>query len=197
MYGKKASQLCQELSRIEDDQLHPFNNDLFNQVLEESNEHFYQLESRMTKMHADGLDLQTTQNQDYYGGLIHHLSLLRNKRCLLTYIYQRTQNIQRLRWQLGAVLPEDIQERLNHFEKEYFKSYSDLIGSYMTSIDLDLVVDVTPPKDPYIQVRVMDDVGEVFLDDQSTSLLRNSIHLMKRTEAEPLISQGLLEEFAG
>ena len=49
--------------------------------------------------------------------------------------------------------------------------------------------DTTPPKDPYIQVRVMDDVGEVLLDDQSTSLLRNSIHLMKRTEAESLVSQ--------
>lgn len=52
-----------------------------------------------------------------------------------------------------------------------------------------------PPKDPYIKVRVVDDIGEVLLDDQSTSLIRNSMHLMKRTEAETFVSQGLMEEF--
>eukprot|EP00249_Psilotum_nudum_P012078 c23570_g1_i2 orf=288-740(+) len=147
------------------------------------------------KMQEEGLDIETTQNRDYFGALIHHLSLVRNKRCLLAYVYNRGQRIQCLRWQLGAVLPADIQGKLSYSEKEFFKNYSDLLGSYMTNIDLDLTVDSTPPKDPYIQVRVMDNVGEVLLDDQSTSLLRNSIHLMKRTEAESLVSQGILEEF--
>lgn len=197
MFGRRGAQLNSELAQNEDDRLHRFNNDLFDQVAEEANEHYHQLESRMVKMQQEGLDIETTQNSDYFGALIHHLSLVRNKRCLMAYIYNRGQRIQRLRWQLGAVLPADIQEKLNFSEKEFLKNYSDLLGSYMTNIDLDLTVDTTPPKDPYIQVRVMDNVGEVLLDDQSTSLLRNSIHLMKRTEAESLVSQGILEEFVG
>lgn len=197
MFGRRGAQLVSELAQSEDDRLRRFNNDLFDQVVEECNEHYHQLESRMLKMQQEGLDIETTQNNDYFGALIHHLSLVRNKRCLLAYIYNRGLRIRRLRWQLGAVLPVDIQEKLNVSEKEFFKSYSDLLGSYMTNINLDLTVDTTPPKDPYIQVRVMDNVGEVLLDDQSTSLIRNSIHLIKRTEAESLVSQGILEEFIG
>ncbi|XP_002982392.2 DNA replication complex GINS protein PSF1 [Selaginella moellendorffii] len=195
MFGRKGAQLCVELLHTEEDQLSRFNNDLFEQVLNETSEHFEQLEARLTKMHEEGLDAQTTKNADFYGGLTHHTSILRNKRCLLAYIYHRAQTVQRLRWQLGAVLPDDIQSKLSYSENNYFKQYSDSLGVYMSSIDLDLSVDLSPPKDPYIQVKVLENVGNVYLDDQSTSLLRNSIHLIKRSEAEPLISQGLLEEF--
>lgn len=46
-----------------------------------------------------------------------------------------------------------------------------------------------PPKDPYIQVRVLDDIGEVLLTDRSANLARYSMHFLKRTDAEPYISQ--------
>ena len=64
--------------------------------------------------------------------------------------YNRSLKIQRLRWQLGAVLLADIQEKLNFSEREFFKSYSDLLGSYMTSIDLDLTVVCTHLNQEYI-----------------------------------------------
>lgn len=54
--------------------------------------------------------------------------------------YNRVQRIQRLRWQLGAILPEDIRDRLHPSEKEFVKNYSENLGSYMTKIDLDLTV---------------------------------------------------------
>lgn len=38
-------------------------------------------------MREDGEDGQTSQNADYVGGFIHHSSILRNKRCLLAYVY--------------------------------------------------------------------------------------------------------------
>ena len=69
--------------------------------------------------------------------------------------------------------------KLSYSEKEYFKSYSEILGSHMSELDLDLTVDMIPPKYPYIKVRVVDDIGEVLLDDQSTSLICNSIHCMK------------------
>lgn len=46
-----------------------------------------------------------------------------------------------------------------------------------------------PPKDPYIQVRVLDDIGEVLLTDRSANLACYSMHFLRRTDAEPYISQ--------
>jgi len=54
---------------------------------------------------------------------------------------------------------------------------------------------MVPPKDPYIQVRVLEDIGEVSLGDHSVSLTKNSLHFLRRTDAEQFISQGLMEEF--
>ncbi|KAK1312440.1 hypothetical protein QJS10_CPA07g00090 [Acorus calamus] len=60
----------------------------------------------------------------------------------------------------------------------------------MAELDLDLTVDMVPPKDPYIQVKVvLDDIGEVLLGDQSATLVRHSVHSLRRTDAEPFISQ--------
>jgi GINS complex subunit 1 len=54
---------------------------------------------------------------------------------------------------------------------------------------------MVPPKDPYIQVRVLEDIGEVSLGDHSVSLTKNSLHFLRHTDAEQFISQGLMEEF--
>lgn len=48
---------------------------------------------------------------------------------------------------------------------------------------------MVPPKDPYIRVRVLDDIGEVCLGDHSISLTKHSLHFLRRTDAEPFISQ--------
>lgn len=48
---------------------------------------------------------------------------------------------------------------------------------------------MVPPKDPYIQVRVLDDIGEVLLSDQSANLACHSMHFLKRIDAEQFISQ--------
>lgn len=48
-----------------------------------------------------------------------------------------------------------------------------------------------PPKDPYIQVRVLDDIGEgiVLSDEKSVNFARHSMHLLKRTDAEQFIAR--------
>ncbi|XP_024357662.1 uncharacterized protein [Physcomitrium patens] len=197
MFGRSAALLVRELT-TDDHHLRRFNYDLFDKVISEIQEHFQQVTTIMEKMQGENEDGQiSSADENYNGALIHHQSILRNKRCLLAYMYHRANRLQRLRWQLGAVLPEDVKELLHPSEKEFVKSYSEALSSYMTKLDIDLAVDITPPKDPYIQVRVLNNIGEVLLGDQSTSLVRNSIHFVKRSEAETLISQGLLEEFTG
>ena len=51
--------------------------------------------------------------------------------------------IQNLAWTVGLrlfELPEEIQEKLSHPEKEYFKKHSSALESYMSKVDLDLNV---------------------------------------------------------
>ena len=129
--------------------------------------------------------------------------------------YNRAEVIQSFRWNVGPVLPHDIQEKLHFSEKEYFKNHSAAIKSYISEMDIDLTVvwcfsisnvflgmrqiyqtfgtfflqDMVPPKDPYIQVRVVEDIGEVSLGDHSVSLTKNSLHFLRRTDAEQFISQ--------
>ena len=60
--------------------------------------------------------------------------------------YHRANRLQRLRWQLGAVLPEDVKELLHPSEKEFVKSYSEALSSYMTKLDIDLTMASSPTR---------------------------------------------------
>lgn len=51
--------------------------------------------------------------------------------------------------------------------------------------------DMIPPKDPYIKVRVLEDIGEVVLSDQVANLARHAMLFLRRTDAEQYISQVL------
>lgn len=182
-----------EFSSSESGQLSAFNTNLFAQVNEECNFHFHQLQSLLSKMQEEGSDNQTARNADHFGALIHHLSLVRNKRCLMAYVYNRAEVLRSLCWMVDP-LPEEIQEKLSSSEKEYSKNHSATIKSYQSETDLDLAVDMVPPKDPYIKVRVLDDIGSVALSDQIANLARHAILFLRRTDAETYISQGLMEE---
>lgn len=199
MYGIKACQLVKELATGEKEQLTPFNSDQLDQVIAECSQHYSELQALIRNMQEKGLDVQTTKNEDHFGALVHHLSLVRNKRCLLSYLYKRAEILRNLIWKVGPMLPQEIQEKLSHFEEEYFKKHSASLKSYMSRIDLDLAVDMVPPKDPYIQVRVLDDIGEgiVLSDDKTANFTRHSMHFLKRTDAEQFISRGLMEELTG
>uniref|UniRef100_A0A7N0UZ47 GINS subunit domain-containing protein n=1 Tax=Kalanchoe fedtschenkoi TaxID=63787 RepID=A0A7N0UZ47_KALFE len=196
MYGRKACQLVKELASCESEQLSAYNADLFDQVTRECSTHHVELQTLIRKIQDEGLDTQATKNPDHFGALIHHLALVRNKRCLMAYMYNRADIVRSLRWKVGPVLPQEILGKLNFSETEYFKNHSAALDSYMSEMELDLTVDFVPPKDPYIQVRVLDDIGDVLLSDKSANLAPHSIHFLKRTDAEPFIAQGLMEELA-
>lgn len=50
---------------------------------------------------------------------------------------------------------------------------------------------MVPPKDPYIQVRVLEDIREgiVLSDNKNPNFARHSMHFLKRTDAEKYISR--------
>ncbi|KAM0002016.1 putative GINS complex, subunit Psf1, GINS subunit, domain A protein [Helianthus debilis subsp. tardiflorus] len=195
MYGRKASQLLKEFVSGEPGQLTGFNNDLFAQVIEECDGNILHLQALLRKMQEEGSNNQTNKNADHFGALVHHLSLVRNKRCLMAYVYNRAEVIQNLGWTIKhADLPAAVKEKLSISENEYFGKHSSNLQSYMLDLNLDLAIDMVPPKDPYIKVRVLEEIGEVLLSDQIANLAMHSILFLKRVDAESFISQGKMEE---
>ncbi|GAV65997.1 hypothetical protein CFOL_v3_09508, partial [Cephalotus follicularis] len=193
MHGKKAGELIREFAGGEKWQIQSFNSNLFDEIIEDCGINHHMFQSLIRKMHEEGLDVQSTRNPDHYGALIHHLSLIRSKRCLMAYVYNRAEIIRNLAWKVGLKLfelPEEIQEKFSHTEKTYFEQHAKALETYMNELALDLNVDMVPPKDPYIKVRVLDDVGDdIILSDKAAKLARHSMHFLKRTDAEPFIAR--------
>ena len=50
------------------------------------------------------------------------------------------QRIKKLRWEIGAVLPDEIQSKLSEREKEMFAAYSESLAKFMEDTDIDLTV---------------------------------------------------------
>lgn len=110
--------------------------------------------------------------------LVDHLCMRRNKRCLLAYHRVRTEKLEELCW-LGVDVLEQQQPseegdegRLSQFggghsslspeEEEYFRQYGDMLAAYKGQwTDIDLTGTLEPPKDLFIDVRVLKDAGEI------------------------------------
>ena len=87
---------------------------------------------------------------------IYGTAMTRDKRCLLAYLFEliliprerfnddnmyrldRVNRLKMLRWEIGSVLPKDIQEHMSGPEVTFFSAYSRLLGSYSASLNLDL-----------------------------------------------------------
>lgn len=117
--------------------------------------------------------------------LIDHLSMRRNKRCLLAYHRQRTDKLEALVWSgedlvdLSGQQLRDSTDRgnvvgpagraadsntssLSPQEEDYVRQYSDLLAAYKGQwTDIDLTGSLEPPRDLFIDVRVLKDAGEI------------------------------------
>lgn len=120
--------------------------------------------------------------------LVRHLCMRRNKRCLLAYHRVRSDKIEDMCWG-GSDLLEQIQQgaskkpeeeseggnglgsgavggvntsSLSPEEAEYARQYSDLLAAYKGQwTDIDLTGSLEPPRDLFIDVRVLKDAGEI------------------------------------
>jgi GINS complex subunit 1 len=109
--------------------------------------------------------------------LIDHLCMRRNKRCLLAYHRVRSEKLEEMCWKGIDVLeqqqPSEVgegvvssqsggQNSLSPEEEEYFRQYSDMLAAYKGQwTDIDLTGSLVPPKDLFIDVRVLKDAGEI------------------------------------
>jgi GINS complex subunit 1 len=103
----------------------------------------------------------------------------RNKRCLLAYHRTRTDKLEELIWSGSDVLDLAGQQgaggangapaadggagsSLSPQEEDYFRQYGDLLAAYKGQwTDIDLTGSLEPPRDLFIDVRVLKDAGEI------------------------------------
>jgi GINS complex subunit 1 len=113
--------------------------------------------------------------------LVNHLCMRRNKRCLLAYHRVRADKLEEMCWSGIDVLERQQQHAnktggegatsagadansssLSPEEEEYVRQYSDLLAAYKGQwTDIDLTGSLDPPKDLFIDVRVLKDAGEI------------------------------------
>jgi GINS complex subunit 1 len=117
--------------------------------------------------------------------LVNHLCMRRNKRCLLAYHRTRTDKLEEMVWSGVDVLESNNQadrdslggsnaqnadsgngesntSSLSPEEEDYVRQYSDLLAAYKGQwTDIDLTGSLEPPRDLFIDVRVLKDAGEI------------------------------------
>ena len=96
-------------------------------------------------------------------------------------------------------MPGHIGQNLSPSELKYFETYCAELDSYTNEYanftNLDLTVDLTPPKDLFIEVRIKKDLGQMVLPESGQVLLqKNTTHLLRRSEVDQLIKQGVADE---
>ncbi|PTU18338.1 hypothetical protein P175DRAFT_0485762 [Aspergillus ochraceoroseus IBT 24754] len=148
--------------------------------------------------------------------LVDHLCIRRNKRCLLAYHRVRTEKLEELCWtgidvleqqlpsaeQIGGAGGSMSSQNGNHSslspeEEEYFRQYSDMLATYKGQwTDIDLTGSLEPPKDLFIDVRVLRDAGEIQTEYGVINLTKNSQLYVRQGDVERLIAQGFLERLS-
>lgn len=185
MFGEKAVALVRELHRAPPEQLPPLNEDLLRQALAEMNALF------------DANRAAFTLDDDKLFPSIHmrHTAIESNKRCILAYLKQRLNRVVSFRWDYGAVLPEEQQMNLHEHEKKWFSRYNKALASFMISLNgLDLTQNRVPPKTLKVQVRCLEDYGELETESGDIIMLTlNSEHYLPLSQCETLIKQGVLQ----
>jgi len=126
--------------------------------------------------------------------LTKHASVKQNKRCLHAYLNDRAERIRNLCWELGAVPPQEVKENMSRAEQEFYRGYSKVLTTYKSHyLDLDLTAASVPPKELFVEVRVLKDCGELQTEYGVINLQKNSQHFLRRTDVEHLIKQGYLQ----
>ncbi|QDS74640.1 DNA replication protein psf1 [Venturia effusa] len=154
--------------------------------------------------------------------LVDYMCMRRNKRCLLAYHRVRTQRIEESIWKGADLLTpqnetghvsglrgpsgpgagaearaEEAGSNLSPEEEEYARQYADLLAAYKGKwTDVDLTGSLDPPRDLFIDVRVLKDAGEIQTEYGAITLTKNSQFYVRQGDVERLIAQGYLQKLS-
>ncbi|CAG9331172.1 unnamed protein product [Blepharisma stoltei] len=181
MHAEKSKKLVRELKTSK--WLPPYNVALISEISQD-----------MASLYEKAVSDLEDRNTD--SALIKSSLVNRNKRCVLAYLNYRLTKLECLRLETGPNIPPHFSNQLNKDEMDYFKQYSALLQDYSRKVSksLDLTGDLQPPKDVFVEVRATEDVGDIVLPETGqVSLEKNTVHLLRRSEAAGLIRQGVLQ----
>ncbi|OAR00806.1 hypothetical protein LLEC1_02698 [Akanthomyces lecanii] len=106
---------------------------------------------------------------------------------------KRTQNLAHL-----PPYQAEIVRAVTREEEDYVRQYSDLLAAYKGQwTDIDLTGSLQPPRDLFIDVRVLKDAGEIQTEYGASSainLTKNSQFYVRQGDVERLIAQGYLQK---
>lgn len=172
--------------------------------------------------------------------LVNHLCMRRNKRCLLAYHRVRSDKLEEMCWSGKDILEQEPQllqqgtrqgvsagagigseagnqSSLSPEEEEYFRQYGDMLAAYKGQwTDIDLTGSLEPPRDLFIDVRVLKDAGEIQTEygyayltipfefpveltiwlRSAIMLSKNSQFFVRQSDVERLIAQGYLQKLS-
>lgn len=125
----------------------------------------------------------------------------RQRRCVLAYLMARAEKIQKMRWELGAILTPQLKEKLsvdvckpNRQETEFFATYDKLLTNYARTMNFDSWAELDlPPKNLFIEIRVLQDGGTIQTETGTLTLQKGTQRLVRRSEVEHLIKLGIVE----
>ncbi|KAK4987136.1 DNA replication protein psf1 [Elasticomyces elasticus] len=142
--------------------------------------------------------------------LVNHLSMRHNKRCLLAYHRVRSDRLEEMCWKGVDILNSEqgadgrgrgeneaeggSKSSLSPEEEEYVRQYEDLLAAYKGQwTDIDLTGSLEPPKDLFIDVRVLKNAGEIQTEYGAINLTKNSQFYVRQGDVDRLIQQGYLQ----
>ncbi|KAF8003669.1 hypothetical protein HF325_001117 [Metschnikowia pulcherrima] len=220
MYGDLANKLIVEAKRTSNlTELPLYEHTLVKNIIQETSdlhkdvEFLNEQQALQTEMGSDARRINQCQL------FVTHLCLRRNKRCMLAYEKLRASKIDEFLWlnvdpvlsdsgdtsqTAGLGADEDrarsgtrklAVENLSHHEQEYLKKYQDLLLTFKSAYaDIDISGDFEPPRDIFIDVRVLKNGGEVQTEYGVFNLIKNSQFYVRKSDVDRLIQQGFLEE---
>ncbi|KIW06553.1 DNA replication complex GINS protein PSF1 [Verruconis gallopava] len=202
MYGDAANKLVTNAKRAEAlPTIPPYSTDLVRTILRE----------------IQHLDASVSSVLASYGGsfnpqsdpatatrlLVEYMCMRRDKRCLLAYHRARCVKIEEEIWAGKDVLGggnggvDGNEGGLSPEEEEYARQYTELLAAYKGKwTDIDLTGSLEPPKDLFVDVRVLKDAGEIQTEYGAITLSKNSQFYVRQGDVERLIQQGYLQKLS-
>ncbi|XP_014557739.1 hypothetical protein COCVIDRAFT_96482 [Bipolaris victoriae FI3] len=217
MYGEAANKLVQNAKRtLALPHLPPYASELTRSIVREVRD----LDKDVSSILApySGSFNPSASPETACALLVNHLCMRRNKRCLLAYHRVRSDKLEEYCWEGIDVLEQQgskdhaaeatrgstlgtgggrEESSLSPEEEEYVRQYSDLLAAYKGQwTDIDLTGSLEPPRDLFIDVRVLKDAGEIQTEYGSITLTKNSQFYVRQGDVERLIAQGYLQRLS-
>lgn len=214
MYGEQAQKLILDAKRTQNlPHLPPYRTEIVRSVVKEvrdldkSNSQLLAPYSTSQTQSSDGTQIKSSFNPaddpaTACSLLVNHLCMRRNKRCLLAYHRVRSDKLEQMCWDGVDILEqqhgkEGSKSSLSPEEEQYVHQYSDLLSAYKGQwTDIDLTGSLEPPRDLFIDVRVLKDAGEIQTEYGSITLTKNSQFYVRQGDVERLIQQGYLQRLS-